>query len=681
MKKSLFLIAVMLAAIQGFCQTSTQPPGWEATAFRNANLPVTMIMPSAYTIPSLNLEVWNNGVKLSDSTDVTVSGDTVRFTLTKAQIAPFTKESYAYLTTVVGLDTLYLLGVKITVKSGIATPITGIKTINLPNVGNVRVSVVGDATMALQAATAAQNSATTAIAARDAALATVSGINATVLSRVKYGTRAQLRANTDIISVFEVVEGNVSGTFRYNPADVVSADDGVMCIVSGTKRYQRQYEGPVNLGWWITPDYNSTTKVGTNHFYTLYAIVFPFYKNIHIPKGKYLTAIFPKCDDCVITGEPGTTFYTHQISGSSAVSVQFGDNTVVRNVNFICDEPDLENSRSAIENVENVTIENCSFSDFKNPTEVNSWGVYISNSKNVTLSNCTFSGNTQADIAVLEGAENIAINNAMSTAGVILNFEPNYGEIKNVTVTGGTFSNVYLLENSYTEYGGLNIGFAGSKIDSLFYDGADVDFSGCEIGAINPIDNADNYAGELSVKMNLSPNLITDPKITDVMNGGSGTYWTNNGFLNLYDLSHVTTVDGSYTRINPGAAANQFSIATRNYITITGGPLLVFCHSRAVITTGGGFIGKNLRIEYFNSSNVSLLVQDVIINRGLANTTTPFKSHFAISNPPATAVKCKVYFGNINYSTTTQDVKAIGLYEIRNLKGGVDINYAVQKEL
>ena len=258
MKKTLFLLAVMLAAIQGFSQTSTVPAGWEATAFKNASLPITIVMPSSYTIPTTHVEVWNNGVKLSDSTDVTVSGDTIKFTLTKKQLAPFTKESYAYLTTVIGMDTLYLLGVKITAKYGIGIPSGTSKVISLPNIGNVRVSVIGDASTAIAAATRAETARDVSIAARDSARVILDSTNVNLLSQLKVGSIAALRALPVTRPSYQVIQGGRSGFFYLDPADASSADDGNMIIRRGpTDRFKRP-AGPVLPGYFGAIGDNST---------------------------------------------------------------------------------------------------------------------------------------------------------------------------------------------------------------------------------------------------------------------------------------------------------------------------------------------------------------------------------------------------------------------------------------
>ncbi|MCE6992109.1 hypothetical protein [Dyadobacter sp. CY323] len=176
--KRLLSFLLLLVSVGVLGQTSNLPSSMGTfTVFKNANAHITIIKPTDYTIPNPFVEIWNNGQKLSDSTSITVSNDTVRFSLTKKQLAPLSRNPKFFIGQVSGVDTTYILGANIqpTIDVGVPTALT--KTITLP--GNVvfRVNLIGDAAEAIQAsisAKAAEQSALTAKAvaeaARDAAL-------------------------------------------------------------------------------------------------------------------------------------------------------------------------------------------------------------------------------------------------------------------------------------------------------------------------------------------------------------------------------------------------------------------------------------------------------------------------------------------------------------------------------
>ena len=167
MKKTLFLIAVMLAAITGFAQDN-RPGGYDATAFKLSSFAQTIIIEDVdYTIPSpLKVEVWNNGVKLSDTTSVTVSGDTIRFTLTPGQLAPLTKASFVYLKNGNPVVDPYLIGIAMTVKSGYAVPTGSDKRVYIKSMGNIRVMTGENTAAAIQAANRSTAQKDLAIAAK-----------------------------------------------------------------------------------------------------------------------------------------------------------------------------------------------------------------------------------------------------------------------------------------------------------------------------------------------------------------------------------------------------------------------------------------------------------------------------------------------------------------------------------
>lgn len=259
MKKHLILIAVMLAAIPGFSQTSNLPPGWEVTAFKGANLNITAWF-TGFTVPdSVYAEVWNNGVKLSDSTEVIISGDTVTFSLTIAQMAPFTKESYVYLKDGDEPGKAPFLATKVTAKYGYGVPSSTSKEIVMTGVGTVRVSAMGDVASAIYAANRSELAKQNAEIARDSTRVLLDSTIATITGKYEYGAPNVLRSHSGAtISSFLVIDGERSGMFRYNAANTTSLDDSTLIIRNGAKRYERIVEGVPNAKWWGVTGNGST---------------------------------------------------------------------------------------------------------------------------------------------------------------------------------------------------------------------------------------------------------------------------------------------------------------------------------------------------------------------------------------------------------------------------------------
>lgn len=165
MKRLLFLACYLAATISALAQTSTLPSSLGTfTVFRESPVPVTIVMPSGYPIATPVVELWNNGEKLSDSTVVVVSGDTLKFTFTPEQLVPLVRDAYMF----VKLDGEYTLGAIIKPTISVGVPSAQNRTISLPaSLGIVRVSVIGDAATAMQAASSATIQANKAKAYHD----------------------------------------------------------------------------------------------------------------------------------------------------------------------------------------------------------------------------------------------------------------------------------------------------------------------------------------------------------------------------------------------------------------------------------------------------------------------------------------------------------------------------------
>ena len=98
-------------------------------------------------------------------------------------------------------------------------------------------------------------------------------------------------------------------------------------------------------------------------------------------------------------------------------------------------DEDIEWNRIAIENSQNIIIENCKITGFRHISELpNAWGLLISNSSNIDIINCEFENNSQSEIAIVENTQNILIEKCTGK-NLSINFEPNNEEpIKDVII-------------------------------------------------------------------------------------------------------------------------------------------------------------------------------------------------------------------------------------------------------
>lgn len=265
MKKALFLIAAILAAFPSFAQLTTQPSGFDVVAFKAADLPIRIeVQDSDYTIPGgLKLQVWNNGLKLSDSTTVTVSGDTIKFKLTPAQLAPLTKASFLYLVDPAAVGEPPLVGIGVTVKTGYSPPTGSDKRVYIQKMGNVRVIMGENANTAILAANRATTQKDLAVTAKNQAEAALASTIATLVGRAQMGSHVSLRSNADAIAAWVIVQNGRPRIFYYDASDTTTPDDTAMTVVRGDgKRFKFIFDGHVEYEWFgvsLVTDYADET--------------------------------------------------------------------------------------------------------------------------------------------------------------------------------------------------------------------------------------------------------------------------------------------------------------------------------------------------------------------------------------------------------------------------------------
>jgi hypothetical protein len=417
-------------------------------------------------------------------------------------------------------------------------------------------------------------------------------------------------------------------------------------------------------------DWDGTT--GTDNVDFFNAAFANGYKAI-IPKGTYRISQFRGIDNQHVDGM-GSTLKLY--NKNSPVMAVFGSNSIYENIVFESTEAALPWSRATLENLSNVMFRNCTFRGFRDPATYVAWGIYMKNTKNVVLDNCKFSNNSQSDIALLEGTENITIINAMGENGekVYLNLEPNTGTnpIKSVNVIGGNFDKVDLLENDNLNYSMQNIVFNGSSIDTLVCDGANVEFVNCKIKTILSEASGDtSYMGVVNFRDSLmvGKNLIPDHRIVSLSRDDT-SYWSVGGSsispANMY--SRIDDVQiGKALRLNPTAVNAYNSIKLKTHLNgITAGKkYLIALTSRVVYAANAGFHGKHLFIKFYDASDVLLKTIKMYNNRALSGTTTKATTEIGVVIAPSNATKVNFHLGNEENNTTNiLDTVSITFHEI-----------------
>lgn len=255
-------------------------------------------------------------------------------------------------------------------------------------------------------------------------------VSVAVSDRLPYKTISEVRSLVSNFDSIQIIDKGKEGVFKLDSSDTTSIDDGALVIVdSSGKRYKREFFGEANTNWWgITPNFNQSTGIGTDWQTTFWKVLTSGVKDVFLPKGDYLFSVFQGNQGVSIKGEKGTRVFLRKSGSSTPSMVQFASNTSISNIDFISLETDFEGSRTNIDTKENIKIENCTFTGFRDTTgAINAWGVYLKNSKRIKIINCGFSNNSQSDIAIVDNNNYITIESCYSTTeanGIHLNIEP-----------------------------------------------------------------------------------------------------------------------------------------------------------------------------------------------------------------------------------------------------------------
>lgn len=284
---------------------------------------------------------------------------------------------------------------------------------------------------------------------------------------------------------------------------------------------------------------------------------------IYFPDGKYSIPKFQAISNIEYIGANDTTVNLSHEQGESVVLLGFGNDTTISNIHFKSNEENLEWNRGDLTGSERVSIRDCVFEGFRHTSNTpNSWGLYLEHSKDIRITNCDFFDNTQSDIAILDGCENIVIDSCFSSKDTLhINFEPNTSidPIRNVVLKNMKINKLSLLNNSLTNDGVENLLIENCDIEVVEYRGLDVTFINCKVNKINGINlNGNLHAGNINLNdsLPLTQNLLTDPYLESYASvAASNAEW----------LSHYATAGlSAVTTRHTDAGGKTLRIGTRD---------------------------------------------------------------------------------------------------------------------
>lgn len=460
---------------------------------------------------------------------------------------------------------------------------------------------------------------------------------------------------------------SIAGRFDYDKNDTTSIDNGGTVIVANNgMRWKRIFDGAANMLWFGVIADNST-----DNSKNLAAAQRSNVKTFILPPGKIRTAFFPSRPGCVYRGMEKTTISFFDTT--SPVKAAFRSNCLYEDITFSSTVSNLNWQRTAIEEVNNVTLRNCGFFGFRHASpRPNAWGIHIARSSNIDIENCKFGDNSQSDIAITDNVRDVTIINATNPAdgGVLLNIEPNQMDgIVGLKVSGGDFREIQLNENNYQSYASRAIEIKGAKVKKITYDGSGATFIDCTIGTItnSPDGNGDVYAGALMINtLSLEKNLLLDERFTNVGANDTNSYWAVYATCTAPYVQAIGDTGDRYIRTNPQNAAGVAALITRDFIsTVPGEPLLLFNRARVDNTKINGMSHRNAVALWFNKAGERIGRTGIIGCRTAKATRSAWCEDVAILIVPIGATQCKVQFGASETQHVSSDQSAAGLFRFK----------------
>lgn len=450
MKKIAFILYLLSSVC--YAQLSNMPtPAPNITAFKQNALNIPIIFEDGFSLPdTITAEIWEingtDGLRVASIVpSIEVSGQTVTVKLTKSQVGRLKKNYAFYLL----MDGEYKIGARITTVMGFGVPSSTPLQVSLPDIGLVKINLIGDpalaqafseiATSAATSSTTAAATATTkasqALSSAASASASAASIDPKVATRTPYGTSVKLRAIADTSFKSLIVnDKGREGIFNYNPSSSL-ADDSSMVIVSGGRRYERvhDYVRPEFFGAIVNDGIDDGPAIQKAlNFATLKGM------RLQFSSGEYITSITLKPKIVY-----GATQYNLTIAGEGKGVTVIKGTTALSGKNLIEVNPASGGARpdSYVE-IKDITF----FSVNANMI------IYANNVIQFKLTNCEFRGGETACVQIGDGViENYFIyvdrcyfngqtSNSGMNKGLLRLYHARFAEVTRMVADGGKYA-------------------------------------------------------------------------------------------------------------------------------------------------------------------------------------------------------------------------------------------------
>lgn len=469
-------------------------------------------------------------------------------------------------------------------------------------------------------------------------------------------------------------KGDTPDPINYYLSDTTDVDDGGSVFEVGGIKLEHEFVGECYANYFGLSPLNTKPTIDNfsdqiNSFTKFRTYISNNNTKGVITSGDYSLSLFVS-NNISLCGEGNVNIYFK--NDANPVFVQFKANSSIENINFYSLHEDREWQRCAIEQTNNVRLSNCGFFNFLNPTNRNSWGLYLANCTNVDIDKCIFNKNTQSDIAIVDSVTDVKITYPYNEDGVYLNFEPNSSlVINNVLVEGGKYRVVDLLVNTSVTDPIENTTLLNCNIDVLRYAGANCSTVNCEISEINHGFNGEVlHGGRLDINLNLGENLIKDPYVQDYSNTNTGKFW-----FKRFGAISVSRQESEFTKIG-NASINASGVVRSQKIAVDSALYVITINSNGVYKgTNSSWISRWITISFYSGSTV-LGSKIIHINRASNGQESGFKpqSVFLDTTQYEDVDSLEIHINHYNTTSTNElYIDCLSLNKVNGYKGNINL--------
>ena len=392
-----------------------------------------------------------------------------------------------------------------------------------------------------------------------------------------------------------------------------------------------------------------------------------YFKNVTVPNKIFKISQFvPR--NINIRAEVGAKF--EFIYTTTPVFASFKENVNIYDLWMHSTVDSLEWQRTECAETHDVNIYRGKISGFIHDSSIpNAWGIYFANAKRCYLHDVEFEDNGQADVAIVDGNEDIGIYRPRHTTDeLIVNLEPNDGQRnKRIEVSGFKAKKLYLLVNTRTSNPLTEILIKTAEIDELFYDGADVSFENVDIKKVYG-DPVQYFTGSINAvnSFGIGDNLLIDPNLV-VVGANSGNWVVDYSSINPTDryalFKHENFIG---VKLNPKNLNGTVNLRSKDVEVIGSKTYYIHITGMQYLPVGAGFGADAARVKWYDAGGILIASNPIRPFRVLAGEVSAIRSEGVFITAPANAVKCKVFLANAFDNTNASNIiTAITMHELR----------------